>query len=65
MTLEKIQGLRQALLDNASGHPLARVHRNDLFTLLDEAEVIAKQPVEFAEPTDEPAPSRKRTKKTA
>lgn len=38
MTLELIQQLRQALLDNAAGHPLAQVHRNNLFALLDECE---------------------------
>lgn len=38
MKTEILTQLRQALLDNAAGHPLASVHRNRLFTLLDEAE---------------------------
>ncbi len=38
MTVEGIRALRQALLDNAAGHPLAQVHRNNLFTMLDEYE---------------------------
>ena len=44
-TIDKIQQLRQALWDNRAGCPLATVHRDDLFTLLDDVERMLTPPV--------------------
>ncbi len=60
MTIEMIQSLRQTLLDNAAGHPLAQVHRNNLFALLDECEAQVKAAKE-----EVPAGHARRKKPTA
>lgn len=56
MNLETIRSLRQALLDNAAGNPLAQVHRNNLFKLLDESELFLRQKAAFDEVVAEEEP---------
>ena len=57
-TIDKIQQLRQALWDNRAGCPLATVHRDDLFTLLDDVEQMLTPPPVLSIPlqVEEPIP---------